>query len=273
MKKYFYRLFQWVVKGIPTVKVSAGITNCVPNQVLANRHIIVTGGSSGIGFYIAQRFKSEGAQVVIVGKDAEKLIVAAQEIGCHYIQYDLKDTMGYGELIKNAADKMGGAVDGLVNNAAICNIDGGFVNVSEQSYDEQFLVNVKSPFFLTQAFVKYLESNNISSAGVIFITSERGLYPDDAPYGMTKAAVGNIIAGLGRRYAAKDIRFNGIAPGVTADVRQHPEKYDDLYLKGNIGKRFFLPQEMAEVATFLMSDASKCISGEVIPCDQANYYK
>lgn len=273
MKKQLYRLFQWVVKGIPVTKISAGITTTIPNQVLADKKILITGGGRGIGYYIAERFVQEGAQVVIVGRTQGTLEKAANSLGCQWIQFDINDTPHLPQLIQQANEMLGGGLNGLVNNAGVCNIDNGFVNVSEQSYDEQFLTNVKSPFFLTQAFVKYVEKNNISPAGVIFITSERGLYPDDAPYGMSKAALNNIVSGLARRFAAKDIRFNGIAPGVTANIEMYPKKIDDLYLKGNVGRRFFLPQEIAEVATFLMSDASKCISGEIIPCDQANYYK
>lgn len=272
MKKYFYRLFQWVVKGIPITKVDAGITTCSPTQQLAGKKILITGGSKGIGFHIAQRFQQEGAQVVIVGRNKESLEKAAKEIGCEWIQFDINQISALPQLIKMVAEMLGG-INGLVNNAGVCNIDHGFVNVTEDSYDEQFLTNVKSPFFLTQAFVKYVQQESLNTAGVLFITSERGLYPDDAPYGMSKAALNNIVAGLARQFAAKDIRFNGIAPGVTADVKNKPEMLDDLYLKGNVGKRFFLPNEIAEVATFLMSDVSKCISGEIIPCDQANYYK
>ncbi len=126
---------------------------------------------------------------------------------------------------------------------------------------------------MTQAFIHYVAEHNVPSSGVVFITSERGLYPDDAPYGMTKAAVGNIVAGIARHFALQGVHINAIAPGVTADTLNQPEKYDDAYLKGAVGKRFIMPDELAEVAVFLMSDASKCISGEIIPCNQANHYK
>lgn len=272
MKKYLYRTFQWIFKGIPVTKVEAGITTCEPMQRLAGKKILVTGGSKGIGYHIAQRFQQEGALVVIAGRNKESLETAAKEIGCQWIQFDINQISSLPNLVEQAAEMLGG-INGLVNNAGVCNIDHGFVNVSEASYDEQFLTNVKSPFFLTQAFVKYVQQHHAGTSGVLFITSERGLYPDDAPYGMSKAALNNIVAGLARQFATEDIRFNGIAPGVTADTKNHPEMLNDLYLKGNVGKRFFIPNEIAEVATFLMSDASKCISGEIIPCDQANYYK
>lgn len=272
MKQRLYRLWQWIYKGIPVMKINAHITTTDAAQRLKGKKILVTGGSKGIGLQIAERYVQEGAAVVIVGRNEETLIQASNKIGCQYIQYDLTDTANLSSLINQAAELLGG-LDGLVNNAGICNIDHGFLNVTEESYDQQFLLNVKSPFFLTQAFLKHCTDNFVESAGVVFVTSERGMYPDDAPYGMTKAAIGNIIAGIARQFATKGIHCNAIAPGVTADINNHPEIQDNAYLKGAVGKRYILPQELAEVAVFLMSDASRCISGEIIPCNQANHYK
>lgn len=272
MKKYLYRFWQWLYKGIPVMKVNAHVTTIEHGQTLAGRHIIVTGGSKGIGYQIAKRFVTEGATVLILGRGVEALQKAAQELNCQYMQYDLTNTSNMPDFIAKAADALGG-LDGLVNNVGVCNIDKGFLNVTEQSYDEQFLLNVKCPFFLTQAFVRYVTEHKIESSAVVFITSERGLYPDDAPYGMTKAAIGNIISGIARRFAVQGVHINGIAPGVTADVQKNPEKYDDAYLKGSIAKRFIMPEELAEMAVFLMSDASRCLSGEIIPCNIANHYK
>lgn len=272
MKQYLYRLWQWLYKGIPVMKVNAGVTTIFPSNQLQGRKILITGGSQGIGLQIAKRFVAEGAEVVIVGRDTHKLRDAAQTIGCKCIAFDLTNIADLPNLIQETVELLGG-LDGLVNNAGICNIDNGFLNVTEQSYDEQFLLNVKSPFFLTQAFLRHCEENEVLSASILFVTSERGLYPDDAPYGMTKAAIGNIVAGVARRFASKGIHCNAIAPGVTADVVKKPELYDDAYLKGAIGKRYIMPEELAEMAVFLMSPASRCLSGEIIPCNQANHYK
>ena len=272
MKHYIYRLWQWLYKGIPVMKVNAGITAIEHGKTLAGHKILITGGSRGIGYTLAKRMVAEGADVLIVGRNNEALQKASSELGCQNLAFDITDIDKLPELIANAADVLDG-LTGLINNAGVCNIDNGFLNVTQQSYDEQFLLNVKSPFFLTQAFVQYVTEHKVPSSGVLFITSERGLYPDDAPYGMTKAAIGNIISGIARRFALQGVHINGIAPGVTADTKNHPEKYDDAYLKGAVGKRYIMPEELAEVAVFLMSDASKCISGEIIPCNQANHYK
>ena len=272
MKQYLYRLWQWVKNGIPVQKINAGITTIEHGHVLAGQKILITGGSRGIGYHVAKRFIAEGADVIIVARDAEALQNAAKELNCKSLVFDLTNIDQLPNLINQVVEVMGG-LTGLVNNAGVCNIDNGFLNVKEQSYDEQFLLNVKSPFFLTQAFIKFVTDHNVPSSGVLFVTSERGLYPDDAPYGMTKAAIGNIVAGIARRFAINGVHINAIAPGVTADTKNQPEKYEDAYLKGSVGKRFIMPDELAEVAVFLMSDASKCISGEIIPCNQANHYK
>ena len=272
MKNYLYRLWQWLWKGIPVQKINAGIATIQSGNVLLGHKILITGGSRGIGYHLAKRFVAEGADVLIVGRNADTLQSAASELGCKYLAFDITDIAQLPNLIYQAAEAMGG-LTGLVNNAGICNVDNGFLNVSEQSYDVQFLLNVKSPFFLTQAFVRYISEHNVPSSAVLFITSERGLYPDDAPYGMTKAAISNIIAGIARRFALQGVHINAIAPGVTADTINHPDKYQDAYLKGAVGKRYIMPDELAEVAVFLMSDAGRCISGEIIPCNQANHYK
>lgn len=272
MKTYLYRLFKWITKGIPVQRINAGITTIEHGKTLSGHKILITGGSRGIGYTLAKRFIAEGADVLIVGRNEEALQKAAAELGCKSIAFDVTNIAQLPELVRKSAEDLGG-LTGLVNNAGVCNIDNGFLNVTEQSYDEQFLLNVKSPFFLTQAFVQYVTENKIPSSSVLFITSERGLYPDDAPYGMTKAAIGNIIAGIARRFALQGVHINGIAPGVTADTKGHPEMYEDLYLKGTVGKRYIVPDELAEVAVFLMSDASKCVSGEIFPCNQANHYK
>lgn len=272
MKKYLYRLWQWLYKGVPQLRIPANVTIQSFSQRLENQKIIITGGGKGIGYHLAKRFVAEGAKVLIVGRDAEQLKNVADELGCEWIRYDLTDTRNLASLVEEAVQKMKG-LTGLVNNAGLCNIDNGFLNVSEESYDDQFLLNVKSPFFLTQAFVRYVTECQVTSASILFVTSERGLYPDDAPYGMTKAAVGSIIAGIARRFALQGVHCNGIAPGVTADTLSHSEMTDDLYLKDAVGKRYILPDELAELAVFLMSDASKCVSGEIFPCNQANHYK
>ena len=87
------------------------------------------------------------------------------------------------------------------------------------------------------------------------------------PYGLTKAALNSLTQGLAYRFAKENIRVNAVAPGVTvSDMTGFSE--DNLYCSYNINKRVYLPEEMAEVAAFLLSEESGCISGQIITCNE-----
>lgn len=93
---------------------------------------------------------------------------------------------------------------------------------------------------------------------------------DDGPYGMSKAAVNNFIERLAREYIKNGIRVNGIARGMTASGINNIDTEGNLYNGGVRGRRTLLPDEIAEVACFLSSDISKCITGAIIPCDEGD---
>ena len=95
---------------------------------------------------------------------------------------------------------------------------------------------------------------------------------DDLPYGLTKASINSLVQALSYKYYKSGIRVNGIAPGVTVSNMTGLNKDGDLY-NNNPSNRYFLPEEIAEVATFLLSDYSKCISGEIIHCNAGNHIK
>ena len=82
-----------------------------------------------------------------------------------------------------------------------------------------------------------------------------------------------MIGGIARRVCQKGIRINGIAPGVTlTDMTSDKTNTDDLYYNSALG-RYILPDEVANVALFLLSDASSCVNGEIMFCDGGNHLK
>ena len=112
---------------------------------------------------------------------------------------------------------------------------------------------------------------NASRQGnIVLISSERGLQCDDVPYGMTRAAMNSFVRGMARRSYGKNVRINAVAPGVLASDLQTQE-VGNLKTDCNPCGRLFVPEEIAEVVWFLISDASKCISGEIIACDAGGY--
>ena len=274
IKEAIVRALRWMVKGTPNVRITANIVETAPQNRLAGKKVIVTGGGRGLGFYIARKCRQEGASVLIAGRDERVLQEASQRLcDCPYLVFDVRRTAGIAAFLSEADRLLGGRVDCLVNNAGISLHEKSFADVTEGGFDRQFDTNLKGPYFLTQTFIDYMNREKIGQGNILFITSERGLYCDDIPYGLTKAAINSLTTGLARRLIAQGIRVNAIAPGVTASDMTGVDKNGNLYWPSSCAGRVFLPEEVAEVAAFLLSDVSMCISGEIVPCNQGNHYR
>lgn len=254
-----------ILKSRRPVKVTANISYLNPNGRLKGKRIVVTGSSRGIGKAIAHRLIDEGAIVLITGRNEESLKKCSVELGCKYMFLDMLDLSSFDSFIENAESELGG-LDCLVNNAGVSLHENSFFDVTEETFDVQVNTNFKGPLFLTQAFLKKLRSNN-RPGNVLFISSETGITMDIRPYGYTKAAINSMVQGLAYSLAKDGIRINAVAPGITATEMTGFGLDGNLYCGNNMTKRAYLPEEVAETACFLLSDASGCISGQVIACN------
>lgn len=261
------RELDYILYGVPVKNITVSISYTMPNERLAGKNIIVTGGAGGLGFAMAKKFKSEKAEVIIAGRNEVKLKEKANEIGCKYLSLDVQDTNNFADFLKEAT-LMIGPIDCLVNNAGVSLHEGGFMKVTRESYDTQMDTNLRGGYFLSQEFVKYIEYNHISNANILFITSEKGVFVDDMPYGLTKWALNSLTQALANEYIHKGIRINAIAPGVTTSEMTGYKADGNLYAPFQINSRLYLPEEVAEVACFLLSDVSKCLSGQIIACNE-----
>lgn len=261
-------LIRKIVKNIRPTRVSSiNVVFLSPDKRLKGKKIIVTGGGRGLGFYMAKRFIEEGASVVITGRNEEKLKSAAAEIGCSYIPFDVQEISEISVFLKRAHEMLGG-IDVLVNNAGISLHEKDIFDVTQEKYDRQFNTNLKAVYFLTQAFLDLYEKENRSGGSVLFLSSERSQYADDIPYGLIKASINSLVRGLAKTHIKKNIRINAIAPGVTATDMTGRTR-DALYANYATG-RVYLPEEVAEVACFLLCDAASCLSGQILVCNNGN---
>ena len=254
----------------PIIKVE--VSQKTPQELFSNKVYIVTGGSSGIGFHIAKKLVEENATVIITGRTERKLIEAKNKIGsnCEYVVWDVSSVSESSDIIQKLFDKYN-HIDGLINNAGISLHEWDFMKVTEDGYDTQFNTNLKGGFFLTQSYIfQLLKKNN--EGNVLFISSEAGTMCDDLPYGLTKASINSLVQALSYNYYKNGIRINAVSPGVTASEMTKINKNGDMFNNSNSG-RFFLPEEVAEVVCFLLSDYSKCISGEIIHVNGGNHIR
>ena len=250
-----------------TKPVYANISYLLPGCALQGKKIVITGGGRGLGASMAEKFVTEGADVLIAGRSEMSLKETAERIGCKYLILDVTKPTTFDEFMLKA-DEMLGGINTIVNNAGISLHEPSFFDVTPDSFDIQVDTNLKGCFFLTQEFVKLIKSRKEKGV-VLFVSSETGDTMDFRPYGFTKAAVNSMVQGLAYLFRKDGIRINAIAPGITASDMTGI-KADGSLSAGNYATgRYYLPEEVAETACFLLSDASGCVSGQIITCNNA----
>jgi len=271
---YIKRMARYVIKGTPEYHVKVEVKESIPSHQLEGKNIIVTGASRGLGYYIAKRCIKEGATVLITGRHEEALKKATDELGekCKYLVFDAQNVEEIPAFLKRASEAFDDMkIHALVSNAGISLHEGDFHNVTLDGWDAQFNTNLKGNYFMVKEYIQYLDNQEDSSGNIVVITSERARRSDDIPYGLTKRASDSFIEAIASKVIKKNIRVNGVAPGVTASEMTGVNRDGNMYADWQPSNRFFLPEEVAEVVNFLLSDVSNCISGEIIACDQGRY--
>ena len=267
IKHIVKRALRYIVKGVPNHIVTPKISYSSPSHKLDGKGIIITGGGSGLGYAMAKKFVSEGAKVLVTGRREDVLKAASDELGCFYAVLDVTKPDSFDKFFNDAKIILG-HIDALVNNAGVSLHEASFFDVNPEGFDLQVATNLRGPFFMTQTYLKDLMKKG-KPGNVIFISSETGDTVDCRPYGYTKTAINSMVQGLAYLYKNKGIKINAIAPGITASdmtgVRSDGNLYSGEYGQG----RFYLPEEVAEVACFLLSPVSDCISGQIITCNNA----
>lgn len=248
-------------------KVIANINYLQPNHQLQGKKIIITGGSRGLGLAMARKFKAEGAMVLIAGRNEEVLKEIAEEIGCEYLRLDVRNVDSFKFFIDEADKKLNG-VNCIVNNAGVSLHENGFLDVTPKQFDSQFDTNFKGAFFLTQYFINKTKNKIGGTKNILFTSSETGTTADERPYGLTKAALNSLVQGLAYRYVNEGYRINAVAPGVTVSDMIGVNTDGNLNCNYNVTGRFYLPEEVAEVACFLLSDVSNCLNGQILICNE-----
>ena len=236
--------------------------------------IIVTGGGSGIGAAIAHRLIDAGAQVVVAGRTAEKLQKTAETIASenlHILEWDIADVNGIPQKLEEAAALMGG-LNGLVNAAALGTgvLTGrGYEpwDITEDEWDALMDVNCKGTFFMMRDMIDYLLARH-EKGNILNIASNAACMDIIGSYGISKLGLIRLTHALGKKYGSEGIIINGIAPGATFTpmIARYAKHIDDPYPRHAIG-RFIRPDEIAELAYYLMSDYGEIICGHTVVAD------
>lgn len=267
IKKIIYRSIRYVFKGIPNKNISVSVSYTQPNHRLDGKRIVITGGGRGLGLSMAKKFISEGASVLIAGRNEKTLENSSSIIGCHYLALDVQQVDRFDSFIEEAWSILGG-IDCLVNNAGVSHHEDSFLDVSKADFDTQIGTNLRGSYFLTQKFVEKFEKEKMNKGNILFVSSERGVMADDLPYGISKAAINSLVQGLAKSLIHKGIRVNAVAPGVTTSDMTGVKQTDNLFRESQATSRVYLPEEVAEVACFLMAEESNLLNGQILVCNE-----
>ncbi len=240
---------------------------------LDGMRIVVTGGTTGIGFAAAQRFIEEGARVMITGQDKGRVDSAARALGHATVGVvaDQGQAASASVLAGRAADHFG-RLDGLFLNAGIAYLS-PTESEEEARIDRQMAVNVKGPFLTVQAMLPIIEDGS----AIVATTSVVGqiAMPGMAAYSATKAALRSLVRTWAAEFAPRRIRVNAVAPGPIETPIHGKFGLDAASLQGMAttiqGKvpmhRFGKPDEIAGAVAFLLSRDASYITGAEITVD------
>lgn len=254
-------------------KAAAAVTAPAPYALypsLAHKHVLVTGGGTGIGATLVAAFAGQGAKVSFLDIADEASLALEAQLGNaayapRYTHCDLTDLQALALTLRNIQDSHG-TVDILINNAAN-DTRHAVEAITPQQWDAGIAVNLRHQFFCAQAVLPGMKA---AGGGVILnmgsISWHRAL-PDLALYMTAKAAIEGLTRGLARDLGPHNIRINSVIPGAVRTPRQsmlwHTPEEEAKIVGGQCLKQRVEPEDVAALALFLASDnAARCTGRE-----------
>jgi NAD(P)-dependent dehydrogenase (short-subunit alcohol dehydrogenase family) len=244
-------------------------------QDLKNRTILITGGANGLGEAMVRAFASQGSSVHFCDIDTLKGAAVAAETGSLFTEVDISDPEAAAVWIDTAAS-LTGSVDCLVNNAARDpRID--LADTTVDQWDRLVALNIRSQYFAAQAVVPHMRAN--AGATIINFSSITALLGQaDVPaYVATKSATIGLTRSLANILGKeKGIRVNTITPGAVMTERQLAEivtpETKRMLSEVQAIPDLVQPDEIADVALFLASSASRAITGQQMLTDHGWHF-
>ena len=229
---------------------------------------LITGGSSGIGLDVARGFLEKDFNVVLNGRDSEKLAAAAQSLGDEdriaIVAGDISDKETGEKLVNAAVDRFGSA-DVLVNNAGIFGLK-PFLDSTEEDVDQYININLKGTYFVTQAVARQMKKQgggSIVNIGTVLIMHSSASIPASAAL-ISKGGVHALTTSLASELAADNIRVNAVAPGIIrtpiygdADV----DAFGGVALMNRVGEVTEITEAVIHLAT------AGFTTGVILPVD------
>lgn len=204
--------------------------------------------------------------MLIISRKIDKLNKAKDSINSdrlHIYQWDVSDINNMDSHFQNIENELGG-IDIFINNAALLD----HCHTDIEHYNRVIATNQTSVYAICKYLVDYYIKKNGNKGGKILnISSINSFQSSINPYYVSKSAVNAITRGFAKEYAKKNIIVNAIAPGYCASSINYQDVARNAYDDHSANTRIIVPEDIAELAFFLCSDAANGIVGQTIVCD------
>ncbi|MDR5828648.1 SDR family oxidoreductase [Caballeronia sp. LP006] len=241
-------------------------------DALKGRRVLVTGGARGLGAAFVTALAKQGARVAfgdVLRAEGEALARSLREAGhdAHFIALDLADPSSVEACVAASVQTLGG-IDGLINNAAITNSGGKSAEeLTPTTWDAVMNVNVRGAWLMSVACLPHLAKSGRGS--IVNIASDTALWgaPKLLAYVASKGAVIAMTRSLAREFGGRNVTVNAIAPGLTEveATAYVPAERHEYYLKGRALMRAQVPDDVNGPVLFLLSDAARFVTGQLLP--------
>ena len=239
---------------------------------LKNKHLLITGASSGIGRAIAIECSKMGASLVITGRNEEQLKATLEQMdrSQNHVMV-LADLLQKDDIERMVDDIENNTLDGVVQCAGFT-IAKPFQFFSVENMNDIMAVNFEAPVYLSQLLLKRKKITR--GASIVFISSISGVYCSSVAgsmYSASKGAINGIVKGMAIELAIKDIRVNCVNPGMintnifSSDTITKEQLEEDT--KKYPLRRYGNPEEVAYAVIYLLSDASRWVTGTNLKID------
>ena len=238
------------------------------------RHVLVTGGSRGVGLAVATRLAADGFRVIALARKRSDALDAAikhaPDGSLHFKPFDLSQLDRIADMVRELKKEFG-PLYGLVNNAAL-GTDGLLSNMHLSQIEELVKVNTVSPIVLSKYAVRAMmtagEGRIVNVSSIIASTGYSGL----SVYGATKASMIGFTKSLAREVGRLGITVNAVAPGfMDTDLTESLDGAQRAKIAARSAlQRLVDVEDVAAAVSFLMSDAARNITGTVMTVDAGN---